>query len=92
MGVYKTYGINEYIEPGQFIRTARDFKINTFSFSSLCYFIFMTKLVITWRLLDIDSYRIAFPTDKTSYDIAITRMYVMFNHMSEYQDPDSPIK
>jgi hypothetical protein len=91
MKVYKTYGIKTFVEPGEFIQIVRDFKINTFSFSSLCYVIFMTMIVFTWRLLDKENYLLAFPTDKTPFDIGITKMYMMFNHLSEFKDPESPI-
>jgi hypothetical protein len=91
MKVYKLYGIDGFIEPGEFIQTVRDFKINTFSFSSLCYVIFMTMVVFTWRILDKESYLIAFPTTKTPFDIGVTKMYIMFNHLSEFKDPESPI-
>lgn len=88
--VYRAYGIRKFVEPGEFLQIVRDFKIKTFSFSSLCYMIFMSVAVITLRLIDRNIYNLAFPDDKTPYEMGIAKMYIMFNHLSQYKDPDFP--
>lgn len=82
---YINYGIDKFIEPGEYLRNKRNFEIGDTTPAEMYYFILMQITVFCWRFLDRDSYNKVYANNNPKEEVGLGyfNMSKVFEELSE---------